>query len=106
MSMPLAAHRNRSKKTVASGEPDSSAYPFHMRRLKKFEIEELLATYDADPIASLTIAVGLIFNVDFDSWEQAVAALPFSNQRKQDLMMGTTQALDQLLKQLVEERTL
>jgi hypothetical protein len=77
-----------------------------MRWLKKSEIEDLLATYDDDATGSLVTAIGLTLGITLDSWEQAVSALPYDALIKNDLMHGSTAALDRLLKRFVEERTL
>lgn len=81
-------------------------YPESMRRLRKSEVEELLDSYDAHPLDSLSTAIGQIMGTTFVSWQMAVASLPYDEKKKNELTKNLTQALDQLLKHLVEERTL
>lgn len=63
-------------------------------------------TYDADPVASLTTALSRLLDPGDESWEAIVASLPLSDTTKAGLIARETRALDDLVKRLVEHRSL
>ena len=77
-----------------------------MRTLTKKEVENLLDSYDSDPIDSLRTAVSSLLGVDCVSWEAMTALLPAKYVSSGSLLRQETTAMDDLVKQLVEHRAL
>ncbi len=77
-----------------------------MARLSKFDVEVLLAGYDNDPVAALTQALAKVLDRAGATWVELIAAAPFPAERRQRLLEFTTAALDDLLRELNELRTL
>ena len=77
-----------------------------MRTLTKKEIENLLDTYDHDPTGSLRKAIGSLLDVDCPTWESMTKLLPARYTATGSLARRETTAMDDLVKQLVEHRTL
>lgn len=77
-----------------------------MRTLTKKEIENLLDTYDHDPTGSLCKAIGSLLDVDCPTWESMTKLLPARFTATGSLARRETTAMDDLVKQLVEHRTL
>lgn len=77
-----------------------------MARLSKFDVEVLLAGYDDDPVAALTHALAKVLDRAGATWVELIAAAPFPAERRQRLLAGTTDALDELLRELNELRAL
>ena len=77
-----------------------------MRKLTKFEVERMLNTYDQDPLGTLSLAISLAKEVSVTSWTELVQTLGYDETRTKNLRNGQTDALDELLKSLVEDRSL
>ncbi len=77
-----------------------------MKTLTKKEIEILLETYDEDPAESLRIAVSSLLGVDFPTWDSMIALMPTRYTSSESLARQETSSMDELVKQLVEHRTL
>ena len=77
-----------------------------MRKLSKRDVEALLAEYDKDPVSSLLSALQLLLPERPSNWEEAISALSIDDAKKQELRSHSIDALDSLVKQLVETRSL
>ena len=77
-----------------------------MSRLRKRDVEALLDTYDTDPIGALTTALRQVFAEPSASFESLVNRAPFDDARRAALVAGDVDALDELLAELNEARTL
>jgi hypothetical protein len=77
-----------------------------IRRLTKREVERLLATYDADPIAALSVALRIVLDMAGADWQSLVTAAPFAAGRRGLLLAGHETTLDDLAKELNERRGL
>lgn len=77
-----------------------------MRKLKKVEVEAMLDSYDEDPVTALTTALSLILEADQPSWVHLVQLAGKTEVQRNALVAHETVALDELLKQLVENRSL
>jgi hypothetical protein len=77
-----------------------------MNSLTKRDVEALLRDYDSDPLAALLTALTKMWNVSELSWDDAVTRLPMSDEDKSHLRQHSLNALDELAKQLVENRGL
>lgn len=77
-----------------------------MNVLTKKEVETLLDTYDADPAGSLRTAVSSLLGVECPTWESMTALLPERYTATGLLESQETAAMDGLVKQLVEHRSL
>lgn len=77
-----------------------------MGKLTKFEVERMLSTYDQDPLGTLSLAISLAKEVSVTSWTELVQTLGYDETRTKNLRNGQTDALDELLKSLVEDRSL
>lgn len=75
-----------------------------MARLRKADAEALLAGYDADPVAALTLALRRVLEQPCGSWEELVAVLPV--ERRTSLLARDPVALDRLAADLNELREL
>jgi hypothetical protein len=73
-------------------------------RLKKVDVERLLADYDADPIAELTVALRIILGMPAADWSVLLAAAPIDADRRQRLLSADEASLDQLAAELNERR--
>lgn len=76
------------------------------RCLAKRDVELMLATYDDDPIASLTVALTLLVGRNGLHFDELVVEAGLSEARTALLMAREQQALDDLLAELNERRTL
>ena len=65
-----------------------------------------MATYDADPVGSICTAVGTIFEVSVTNWQHMLSLLPPAYVQSHALAQQETAAMDSVVKQLVEHRTL
>ena len=74
-------------------------------KLTKRNVEALLDSYDDDPIGALTAALGRVLDQPQSSWKELVAAGPFTAGRRERLQRGDQDALDQMLSELNETRT-
>jgi hypothetical protein len=71
-------------------------------RLRKADVEALLARYDQDPVDALSRALRQVLEQPDWSWEQLVAALP--EPRQAGLLAQYPKALDELAAELNELR--
>jgi hypothetical protein len=74
--------------------------------LKKVDVEQLLDAYDADPVGALTAALRLVLDRPHDSWAELIAIAPLDGDRRAALDALAPSALDGLLRELNELRTL
>ena len=77
-----------------------------MPRLSKFDVEVLLDDYDRDPIAALSRALAKVLDRPVEPWADLVAAAPLDSDRRQALLALEQTALDNLLRELNEQRSL
>jgi hypothetical protein len=77
-----------------------------MARLRKSDVEALFDRYDTDPIGALTDALRRVLDQPDGSWQQLLTAAPIEDQRRGLLEDGDTRALDELARELNEQRTL
>jgi hypothetical protein len=75
-------------------------------RLKKRDVECLLADYDADPVDALTNALRITLDQPDASWRALLAAAPITAARRQLLLDEEQHALDALVVELNELRGL
>lgn len=66
----------------------------------------MLDHYDLDPVAALTTALFQTLEVRELTWIQLVDQTAFTDNQRVDLLSLRTEALDDLLKHLVENRSL
>jgi hypothetical protein len=69
-------------------------------------VEQLMAGYDTDPAASLMQALVPLIESSGETWEEMVDSLPYSVETRQRLRGRDTGAMDDLVKRLVEFRSL
>ena len=74
--------------------------------MNKTAAERLLAGYDADPIAALTVALRVVLDLGDASWTQLLNAAPIDDRRRQLLQSGDQCALDDVAAELNERRRL
>ena len=72
--------------------------------MKKAQAEQMLASYDADPISALTAALQISLDMPNAAWAQLLAAAPIDNGRRQRLNSGDQVTLDRLVAELNERR--
>lgn len=65
-----------------------------------------METYDSDPVASLTEALAPLVAGSLSSWEEILDCLPLPPEVRELLRQNDTRAMDDLVKHLVEFRTL
>jgi hypothetical protein len=65
-----------------------------------------MATYDADPVGSICTAVGTMFEVSVTSWQHMMSLLPPAYVISSELAQQDIAAMDSVIQQLVERRTL
>lgn len=75
-------------------------------RLTKRDVEALLATYDRDPIGSLTTALRWVLDQPEASWPQLVVAAGVTDTRAAALLLAEQGSLDDLVSELNELRDL
>ena len=75
-------------------------------RLTKADVEHLLANYDADPSAALTIALRIVLEMPEADWTGLVATARFDDDRRRLLLSHDEASLDQLTRELNETRSL
>ena len=66
----------------------------------------MLDGYDADPIGALTVALRLVLDQPQAAWEALVIAARVDDADRHALQLGDQHALDHLLRELNELRTL
>jgi hypothetical protein len=76
------------------------------RRLTKLDVELMLATYDDDPIEALSRALSLRVGREGLGLDQLLVEAGLSEARTAMLMAREQRALDELLAELNERRTL
>jgi len=76
------------------------------RRLRKADVERLLADYDADPIATLTVALRVALATPDATWETLLERAPIEPERRERLRSCDEGALDELAAELNENRCL
>jgi len=74
--------------------------------LGKRHVEALLATYDDDPVAALTVALRQWRDEPTASFDDLVRGLGLSAPRTASLLARDVDALDALARELNEERTI
>ncbi|MDP2290155.1 MAG: hypothetical protein Q8M22_03140 [Actinomycetota bacterium] len=77
-----------------------------MNRLKKADVEALLATYDADPVGALTVALRVVLDQPTGEWTSLLKSAGLSCARRIRLQGNDAAALDELAAELNELRTL
>jgi hypothetical protein len=77
-----------------------------VRQLKKAEVESMLDSYDQDPVTALTTALSLTLEVDEATWDELAQLAGVTESQREALLAHETAALDELLKLLVEKRSL
>ncbi|MGB8860775.1 MAG: hypothetical protein WCC60_16065 [Ilumatobacteraceae bacterium] len=75
-----------------------------MSRLRKSDVEVLLDTYDADPVAALTLALRVALDEPTMEWTALVKLAGFSCARRIRLQGVDPAALDELAAELNELR--
>jgi hypothetical protein len=73
--------------------------------LKKRDVEAMLAGYEADPVGALTDALRLALDLPDSDWTALVKAAGFGCARRIRLQAADPAALDELLVDLNELRT-
>ena len=76
-----------------------------VRRLGKRHVEALLADYDRDPVGALTTALGVITGSSSQSLQDQLALCALPSDRTARLLAGDQVALDELVRELNELRT-
>ena len=76
-----------------------------MTLLRKRDVEELMARYDHDPVVALTAALRIALDQPNADWSQLLLAAGFSDRRRRSLEQLDPDALDELLTELNELRT-
>ena len=75
-----------------------------MTRLKKVDVELLMARYDTDPVAALTAALRVTLDRPDGEWTALLKAAGFSCARRIRLQGNDPVALDELAAELNELR--
>jgi hypothetical protein len=76
-----------------------------MTELKKRDVERLMAGYDTDPVGALTAALQVTLERPDLEWTALVKLAGFGCARRIRLQAGETAALDELLVELNEARS-
>ncbi len=74
--------------------------------LRKRDVEELLATYDDDPVGALAHAMRIVLERPDEVFPALVRAAGFDTARTEQLLAHDVRALDDLARELNETRTL
>jgi hypothetical protein len=77
-----------------------------MTALKKSDVERLMSDYDADPVAALTDALRITLDEPELAWTELVKKAGFDCAMRIRLQAAEPTALDELLVDLNERRTL
>jgi hypothetical protein len=72
--------------------------------LRKTDAEQLLADYDTDPVAALTLALRIVLDLPGADWVTVVAAAPIDAARRRLLFDFDETTLDGLARELNERR--
>jgi hypothetical protein len=75
-------------------------------RLSKRQVEMLLRDYDRDPVGALARALRIVLRLPHAGWQQLVDATRLDADRRRALAAEEITALDDLLRQLNEQREL
>ena len=75
-------------------------------RLAKRHVESLLADYDDDPVAALTVALRIVLEQPDATWPELVARAGLPDTQCAALLVGEEGALDALTRTLNELRAL
>jgi len=75
-------------------------------RLKKADVETMLATYDHDPVAALTVALRTVLDQPDAGWPQLLEKAPVTCALRIRLQAAEVAAFDELAAHLNEVRTL
>ncbi len=101
---PVPVAPGRARRTVVDrGAVDRGAA---IARLKKAQVERLLADYDADPIGALTVALRVALDRADATWTELLDAAPIDDERRRRLIAADERVLDQLAAELNERRGL
>jgi len=76
-----------------------------MTLLRKRDVEAMMARYDHDPVVALTEALRMVLDQPNADWSQLLHAAGFSDRRRRSLEQLDPDALDELLTELNELRT-
>lgn len=74
-------------------------------RLSKSDVETLTRDYDADPVAALQRALSIVCRADDVPWDELVRGLGLDADTTERLVSGDLRATDEMLRDLVELRT-
>jgi hypothetical protein len=74
--------------------------------LRKRDVERLLSSYDDDPTGALTQALARVLGLEGSTWEEVVRAADLPPARQRALLAGDQDALDDLARELNENRTI
>ena len=77
-----------------------------MNRLGKRDVEALLDRFDDDPIGALETALRMVLDEPELEWSELVAAAPLDRGVRLALLARDNAALDRLVRDLNERRTL
>lgn len=77
-----------------------------MTRLTKHDVEQLLTDYDADPVRALTAALGTVLGQTGLGFDALVELAGLTPTRSAALAARRPDALDELARELNEQRTL
>ena len=66
----------------------------------------MLDSYDQDPVTALTTALRLTLEVDAVTWDELTQLAGVTESQREALLTHETAALDEVLKLLVEKRSL
>jgi hypothetical protein len=73
--------------------------------LRKSDVERMLTAYDDDPVGALTAAMRLVFDAPDLGWTELVKVADFTCATRIRLQAGEPAALDALVRELNETRT-
>ena len=77
-----------------------------MTRLRKRDVERLLAAYDREPFEALARALRIMLDRPDPTFAQLITHAPIDTRRRERLRAGDAVALDELVAELNERRTL
>lgn len=78
----------------------------HVAGLRKRDVETLLADYDRDPVAAITVAMRKVLGQPDADYTTLVRMAPFDDERRARLLAIEVDSLDALARELNEVRTL
>lgn len=77
-----------------------------LQRLGKRDVETLVDDYDANPVAALTRALQVVLRRPDAAWVELLGAAGLPDARRRELAAANILALDELMTELNERRTL